>query len=919
MRYLTRFRYWLIGLLTLIMCFGEQPAIAYLSGSFPGVSHPQIIVDLPTDLPENISSHGSFLSSPPLLAVASSTLEQEAQQAYSHGQYQQAIELLQQVQEQYQQQGDIIRSAIALSNLSLAHQQLGHWEAAEASITQAREQLTNQPVPQGVEAQILDVRGQLLFAQGQLESALTTWQQTAELYGQLGDTQRQSLSRLHQAQTLQAQGLFQQVARTLSTLEKDMADAPDSALKADTLRQLGDSLRATGNLEQARLALKNSLDIAQRLESPPLMAAATLSLGNLEQSQMKVVFEREDRDAALDYAQRSLAYYQQVTRLSNTGLDIEAHLNLIQLLAHPLVEQWGKAISFYPAVKTRLDQLEPGRETIYGYTGLAETLITIKQKSRRSDLSWTEIINLLTPAQQQAQALGDKRSQSLVLGTLGSIYQQNGQWANATTVLRQARDLAQEVRADDISYRWQWQLGRIFRAEGKQQAAINAYTDAFNTLKSIRSDLISANPDVRFSFREQVEPIYRELVDLLLSSVPPLPGTVQARVKQTQPQSSNKQDQAYLAQAQEVMESLQVAALENFFQAACIEQTVSINTVVDEDDPTAAVLSTILLDDRLEVVLKLPRQDGLIHYAAPVSGQTISRILTDYHFALTDGADALAYGQRVYDWLLRPAVEQRLLSPETIKTLIFILDGDLRRIPMATLHDGQNFLIQNYALSLILGSEVRDPQVLDAPQQLDVLATSLTNPPAADANLYAPLLNVNVELDKIVSAGLSANLLRDEAFTSQALEQALNTTDYSIVHLATHGQFGRDRKNTFILAADGRIDIDTLGQVFQSRRQADTNLEMLILSACKTATGDSREVLGIAGAAVQSGARSTIATLWSVDDAASVVFTDTLYSYLGQPETSRAEALRQAQLELLRQYPGRPRYWAPYVLVGSWR
>ena len=166
---------------------------------------------------------------------------------------------------------------------------------------------------------------------------------------------------------------------------------------------------------------------------------------------------------------------------------------------------------------------------------------------------------------------------------------------------------------------------------------------------------------------------------------------------------------------------------------------------------------------------------------------------------------------------------------------------------------------------------------------------------------------------------LPVTTLQDAAFTQTALDRELRDTDYTIVHLATHGQFGSDRQNTYILANDGRIDIDTLGQLFKSRRQADTRLEMLILSACKTATGDSREVLGIAGAMVQSGARSAIATLWSVDDRASVLFTQSLYTELAQPGVSRAEALRRAQVALLDRYPGRPRLWAPYVLVGSWR
>ncbi|WP_204141066.1 CHAT domain-containing protein [Halomicronema sp. CCY15110] len=705
---------------------------------------------------------------------------------------------------------------------------------------------------------------------------------------------------------------------TLTDLANVVSDQPDTLTKVTLLRQLGDSLRATGNLEQAEAQLQASLSIAEKLQDNALMAASNLSLGNLEQGKFNVAFEDRRFDEANNHIRQALNYYQQVARLDTGELGIQANLNFMRLLVSPSLPQWDLALKrLYPDLKEFLPDLPPGRSTVLAYIGLAKNLILLRENNAPNAPDWREIATLLAPAQTQAQALGDARSQSLVLGTLGHIYELAQQWPAAEDLSRQALVLSQKVQADDLRYQWEWQLGRILKAEGQEQGAIAAYTRAFETLKIIRSDLVTANPDVQFSFRESVEPIYRELVQLLVEPVPEV--TELAQLKTNQVNDSSSEHQARLRQARDVMEALQVAELENFFQAACIDNTVSLDEVVNKEDTTAAVLYAILLDDRLEVVMKLPRRSDLIHYSAPASRETVNNLLADYRGQLTRGNNVKDNGKTLYDWLLRPAAEQGLLSTDEIKTLIFVLDGNLRLIPMTTLHDDDDFLVRKYAISLVLGLEVRDPEILPPREQVQVLAASLEPPPPEEAAFYDVLPGVTEEIGIIAESDMVVTVLQDDAFTRQALTSELQTTDFNVVHLATHGQFGSDRQNTYILSADGRLNIDTLGQIFKSRRQADTQLEMLILSACKTATGDSREVLGIAGAMVQSGARSAIATLWSVDDNASVLFTKTLYAELAKPEVSRAEALRRAQVALLDRYPGRPRFWAPYVLVGSWR
>jgi CHAT domain-containing protein len=826
-----------------------------------------------------------------------------------------AATLLQQAVESHQRQGHLPQAAIALSNLSLAYQHLGNWPAAESAIALARQTLDQQPASLGVQAQMLDVQGQLYFAQGKVDEALTTWQHTADLYTQINDRPRQALSRLHQSQALQAKGLYQQALRTLEELANDVRPQPNSPTKATILRQLGDSLRATGNFDPAAERLQESLQIAEQLPNQPLVAAASLSLGNLEQGRFKVAFEGQKLNDAIAHADAALSHYRRVAQLDSGELGIQARLNVMRLITNPILARWDLATAFYPTIKERLPLLPPGRTTVLAYVGLADNLITLGKNSPNPAPSWGDIATLLTTAQAQANALGDPRSQSLVLGTLGHLYDQNRQWAEAEDLSRQALTLAQRAQADDVRYRWEWQLGRILNAKGDENGAIAAYTRAYNTIKVIHSDLVTANPDVQFSFRESVEPIYRELISLLVTPVPQIQDIAQT----AQTKASSEANQARLRQARDVMESLQVAELENFFQAACIDKTVSIDQVVSEQDRTAAVVYAILLRDRLEVVLKLPQQEALVHYAAPASFDRVNDALKTYRNHLTRGADVASDGRQLYRWLLKPAADYGLLSTEQIKTLIFVLDGNLRLIPMVTLHDGDDFLVKKYAVSLVLGSEIRDPQILPPRKQIQILAASLEAPPSDYTSLYSNLPGVTEEITKIKATEMPVIALQDNAFTRQALNRELSETDYTVVHLATHGQFGSDRNNTYLLAADRRITIDDLGQIFQSRRQADTQLEMLILSACKTATGDNREVLGIAGAMVQSGARSAIATLWSVDDQASVLFTENFYAELAQPGISRAEALRRAQVALLERYPGRPRYWAPYVLVGSWR
>ncbi|BAY66583.1 tetratricopeptide TPR_4 [Calothrix brevissima NIES-22] len=833
---------------------------------------------------------------PPQIAILPQ--EQEAKNLYTSGRFSEAVTALQQALQVYQGNNDTIGQAVVLSNLALNFHQLGQIPKATEAIENAIALIQKTPDSSQrltVWAQAVDVKGGLQLAQGKAEAALSSWEQAASFYQKLQDSNKVTLVTIKQAQALQTLGLYQRTISTLQNLKTTLQNQPDSLIKVANLRSLGDALLVAGNLKDADENLQASLKIAQQLQSPENIAAAYVSLGNLARAQSK---NKEKNN------QQALGFYQQAEVIANTStMKAQAQINRLRLLV--AMKKWPEAQAIYPQIQSQIANLPVGRPAIYAQVQFAQSLLELRLKS--SSPSPETIGQILAVARQQAEQLQDVRAESFVLGNLGHLYEMTQQWAIAQDLTRKALNLSQSIQAQDIAYRWQWQLGRIL-CQGQKQCdnqekfpdAIAAYTEAFNSLQGIRGDLIASNADVQFSFRESVEPLYRRLVDLLLQS----------------PTSS----QNNLQQARNVLEALQVAKLQNFMQQACQDTKLQLDKVIDTKDQQAAVIYSIILDDRLEVIVKFPNNPDLYHSpSVKLSKKEIEATLQQLYENLKlvgTYQEVRKDGKKVYNWLIQPI--QTKLEQDKIKTLIFVLDGFLRKIPMASLYDGKQYLMEKYAVSLVLGLQVRDPMPLQR-REIKVLAASLTEPPK-QVKGFSRLANVQKEVAEIKKTGVDVSAIAEEQFTNKAFNTKLNTSNFDIVHLATHGYFGADRENTFVLTADGKMKLDEFDRLFQRQGQKRTKaIEILFLSACQTAAGNDQAVMGIAGTTVQAGASSAIASLWDLDDQSSVFFAKAFYQNLGKPGVSRAEALRLAQQALFKN-PNydHPRFWAPYVLVGSW-
>lgn len=894
-----------------------------------------------------------FAHSPTEVTVVQSfqnptTLVQQGKALYDAGKFSEAALVLQQAADAFKAQGNKLRQAMTLSNLALAYQQLGSWTQAEQALTESLnllksgEKVGTQGQPSErlqILAQTLDIQGRLQLSMGRPEQALNTWQQAANIYAQIGNKDGKTQSLINQAQALQNLGFYTRACKiSLEALEitnqecqisdeqlQTLKNQPDSLATAVALRSLGDALQLVGDLQQSENVLRLSLEIAQRLQSSPNISAAQLSLGNTLRSQLMINSDQQARKTS----QGALAFYQQAEAESTSPtLRIQAQLNQLSLLVED--KQFSEAQVLLSEIESEIANLPPSRAAVYIRINLAQSLMKL------SSSEMDKAAQLLATAVKQAKQLGDQRATAYALGNLGELYEKTEQFKEARELTEQALLLAQTINAADIAYRWQWQLGRLLKAQGNRKEAIASYTSAISTLQSLRKDLVSINPNVQFSFRESVEPIYRQLVGLLLQS---------------------PADEQNLAQARDVIESLQLAELVNFFREDCLTGTP---IKIDQIDQQAAVIYPIVLRDRLEVVLSLPNAP-LRHYTTSLPQAQVEEVLTQLREAIdprindptqrgqgtetdpdrgtlvpeqrdrqcdersigVEGRDCnnvpapqpyLPLAQKVYDWLIKP-VEQDIAASE-IKTLVFVLDGPMLNLPMAILHDGQQFLVEKYAIAYTPGLQLLNSESLTR-GQLSALKAGLS-----EARQGFPALPYVEQELKDIKSQVPGELLLDPDFTTTAIQKEIDSVPFPVVHLATHGQFSSNEKDTFILTWDDRLNVNQLNTLLRSREETGRSpIELLVLSACQTAAGDKRAALGLAGVAVRAGARSTLATLWYVSDAATAKVMTRFYQELKDTTITKAEALRRAQVSLLKsnQYQQQPRLWAPYVLVGNWR
>ena len=726
--------------------------------------------------------------------------------------------------------------------------------------------------------------GQQSYRTGDFIQALAHWNAAASTYEVAGDLEKQALALVHGAEAELSLG---RSPDAVSRLQKALGVAQRTGSVSLLLRvesSLGNAYAITGRDADAERLLRSSVDRAQKAGDAETSARALNNLGNLLALQGR-----------LGDARRS--YREAIAAASSAGgktIVVRASGNL----ARALIEdgRYGDAIALLSVLGEELRKLPPSHDKAYGLIGLGRMNAKLLASGFEPVAEWgLRSYAALTDALAVADSIQDPRARSYALGYLGELYEQGARYEDALQFGQQAISAAEQADAPEIIYRWQWLTGRVLRAKGDNARAILAYQHAVVTLSSVRKDLAAGG--TRTSFRESVGPVYFQLADLLLQRS----GTL----------SDPKLVAQDLINARSTVETLKGAELQDYFQDDCVTALRARSSGIDQLASNTAALYPIVLHDRLELLLSLP--DGIRRFATPVDADTLTREIRTFRGLLEKRTthQYLPHAQKLYGWLIRPIEAE--LEKAGINTLVIVPDGALRTIPLAALHDGRQFLTARYALATTPGLTLTDPQPIER-GRAKLMLNGLTDAVQG----FAPLPYVAEELESLHKL-YGGTVFENQQFTVAGMEKDLGQTPYQIVHIASHGQFDSDPNKTFLLTYDGRLGMNKLEQILGLSRFRTDAVELLTLSACQTAAGDDRAALGLAGVAIKAGARSALATLWTVNDPASAQLVVDFYRALLDPAVSKAKALQQAQLELLKDARYRhPSYWSAFLLIGNW-
>jgi CHAT domain-containing protein len=739
---------------------------------------------------------------------------------------------------------------------------------------------------ESAQADAAQARGVEALRRGDFQAASANLGEAARLDRTLGrrDAERESLLLLAEAQ--QALGAFAEAASSLRACLALAEAAGDPVQTARARGALGNLYLVLGEEALARRELEGALAAAKAAKLAGVAAVAQNNLGNLFAGQ---------GEAAL-----ALAAYAEARKLALQAGDAELVARVQANAGRVNVErgQYDAALEQLEDSAARTRALPASFEKAYLLINLSRSLDRIRQArpEQRGPLMLRSHA-LLTEADAVATEIDDGRSASYALGYLGALYAEEGRQAEALELTRRAIFQAQRAGADDSRYLWHAQSARLLRSRGQRDAAIAEYTTAVGIVEQLRHAFAAGRASPHASFRESLGPLYFELVDLQLQ-----------RAAQARDAASARPD---LEGAQKTVELLKAAELRNYFQDDCVDAFREKRKSVAQASASAAIVYPILLPDRIELLLSTSQ--GMQRISVPAPAEKVMEEVRSFRSLLEKRTTRqyLPHAQQLYRWLIEPIEPQ--LAALGATTLVFVPDASLRTIPMSALHDGKRFLIEKYAVAVTPGLELTDPGPVDR-ARLRVFLGGLSE----SVQGFPALEHVPEELGSI-QRELGGEVLLDDRFVLGNIEERLETTPYSIVHIASHAEFEPKASDTFLLTHEGRMSMDQLAGYVGLFKFREKPLELIMLSACETAQGDEQAALGLAGIAIKAGARSAVGTLWKVNDVAASELVAAFYRRLRDPAVSRAVALQEAQLELLEDLRYRhPGYWSAFVLISDW-
>ncbi|MCA9500095.1 MAG: CHAT domain-containing protein [Nitrospira sp.] len=737
-----------------------------------------------------------------------------------------------------------------------------------------------------ISPQTLMEEGNRFYQQGRFDQAARSWTHAAKSYENSGDHPNHIQALIYLSRALLDMGQNRQAQQLLRTAIQTAQETTQPRLMAQALSQLGTLHLNVGEPDSALEILQQGLKVSRDIEDQPLIAATLNDLGNAH------AVLRNDTEAIAAYTESSIL----ADSLNLHPLSIRAMINAALVEIKQQSPHNGKLHLQQALEKTR--QLPDSHEKIQNLLTIGMGLKDLSHQVLEEHATvFTQAAESFQEAIGSAKEIGDWRNESYGWGFLGELYEEEGRHEEALRLTQLATRASQQGQAPEALYRWEWNTGRHLKSLGRNDEAILAYQRAIDTLQPIRQQIAVGLPQNPASFRESLGALFFETAALLLQLADEAPDATR--------------QEELLFQTRDTIEALKAAELQDYFKDDCVEANKGRIQAIDKVSTTTAIIYPILFPDRMTVLMGLG--GTMKKVAVLVQERDLDEKIHLFRTLLEKRTthQYLPHAQSLYDLLIRPL--EPYLNEFGIQTLVFVPDGSLRTIPMGSLHDGEKFLIQKYALAITPGITLTDAHPLNR-EQVNLLSIGLSE----GVQGFSPLPNTQQEVKGLENLFGGKTLLNEE-FRIPNLEQDMKEENFTIIHIASHGKFENEAKDSFVLTYDNKLTMDRLRELIGLFQFRQIPLDLLTLSACETAGGDDRSALGLAGVAVKAGARSALATLWFINDQASSDLINEFYVRLKKSSLSKAQALREAQMTLL-DHPiyRHPSYWAPFLLINNW-
>jgi CHAT domain-containing protein/tetratricopeptide (TPR) repeat protein len=915
---------------------------------------------------------------------------------FSKGDYTQALTYYQDSLAIRQETGNRSGIAFMLNNIGLIYAQQGKYFQALETYQEALE-LVQEIGLKPLESTLMGNTASVYSDQGRVNDAEALRQQALEIDQSLESLPKQA-TQLGNLGVLAAERgdyptALSYIEQALDIYRKIGARASEGF----ALGNLADVYRSQGNFAEALEADQTSLAIAQELEDRDDEAAALSNLGTTYRT-----FGQYDRAEELYTA--ALAIYREIG-------DVTGEASTLNQLGGNASKQdrLDEALQLYEQALT-IDQNtgNVGQQSV--------TLANIGNLQRkRGELADAE--TALQQSLTIQRQTGIRFNEAATLEGLALIEQEKGNADAALTLLQQALTLDRELgdRSGEASVLGH--MGQLIAAQDQPELAAVFLKQSVNIYETIRQENRVLDIDLQSSYTETVAETYRQLAAVLLTQgrlpeaqrVLDLLKIEELREFTSQTRASWTSDGISLtpieqeiqqthgslialgqaietceAQSSESCSNLtelkrqRVRLIEEYNQQIQVIEAVYRNcNQVDElcqspeglGNKASKLLSThenavliypLVVEDKLWL-LWAADNNIVGRVEVDVNRETLAETVFAFREAIERGSygftdqaalQALqSHAQKLYDWLIKPLESE--LTANQIQHLIFAHDRYTRYLPMAALHDGEQYLIEKYTVSSILAATETDVDDRLSPDinQTSVLGLGLSNAAPPE---FGALPNVLTELDGIVRESNNDNngyypgkVFLNDAFNEDTLLREVNR--HRILHIATHGKFepGSPDESFFLLGDRSRFLIPQIDSYLQAELE---NVHLVVLSACETAYGergsDGREIAGISSYFLKDNrAAAVMASLWAVNDTSTSLLMQRFYELLASGELTKAEALRQAQLSLLYDqdaetrlaavrspatvevsyhsvagdFPrlGHPYYWAPFILIGN--